>query len=110
GLRGYLALEAHRPVAGVDEEPPHALREQVLRGAHRGRDRTARGTTLDGIGLRPGDRHHRIVLAALHRRRVGREPRHHLPEQKRLRLAREREPHAVDVGRPIDVAVGDAPQ
>src|SRR4051794_8250446 len=62
GLLRDPLLQAGGPVAGVDEHPPGALAEQVLRGAHRRGEDPRRLARPAVVGLDPGDRHHRVVL------------------------------------------------
>src|SRR5207302_1789077 len=63
-LLGNLAVHAQAPVAGVHQQPPQAFAAEVLAGPHRGAEGAGRFARGGFVGLRPGDRHHRVVLLA----------------------------------------------
>src|SRR5437763_929611 len=71
GFGRDLVFLTESPVAGIDEQASRAFAYQIIRSADRGAKHAALVARAPSAGLRPGDRHHRVVLRAFERR-IGR--------------------------------------
>ena len=95
---GNLVFQTEGPINGVDEHPPGAFRLEVGGGAHGGGKHAGRLARRAGVRLRPGHRHHRIVLLAGHRRVGGFHAGEHLAEHQSRAVGRRRWASYTSVG------------
>ena len=103
-----LVFHFETPVAGVDQQPPHAFAFQVFGATKRSGEYSSFLARLAGKRLSPSDGHHRIVLLADHRIIVRAHPIQHLSKYHWATVSGQRQIHAVDIRWPPDITILDA--